>query len=436
MLDYRKGIKKFKVHTLGCKVNQYDSQVVREGLSYAGLHQALKGDYADICVINTCTVTSRADTKSRQLIKKAIKDNPKAKIAVTGCCVQDNAELLRRIKGVDLIVGNDRRGKLLDLIEPSSQQPDKFLPIRNFDDRTRAFVKIQDGCDNFCSYCKVPYVRGRSRSREIEDIKKEIQGLVENGFREIVLCGICLGEFGRASSSRTNLVKLIEELEKIPNLKRIRLSSIEAKDITAPLIRKIASSDKLCKHLHIPFQSGDDKILKLMNRHYAYDYYMDVVEKIKQSIKDVAITTDVIVGFPGESDKNFKNTIELLKKVVPLRTHIFPFSARIGTKAYSLEGKVRDHIIKERTSVLKSITTDLSFLYRRSFLNEESEVLIESSLDIKSDSFCGYSSNYMKILIDKYSLNKNCINGFTKVKIIKVDKENTWAEPLFKACRV
>ena len=425
-----KGMKKFKVHTLGCKVNQYDSQTIRDKLSYAGFNEIRSKDIADICVINTCTVTSRADTKSLYLIRKAIKDNPNAKIVVTGCAVFDNSKWLERIKGINLIVDNDRRDKIIKLIDPSLPDPEKAIPISNFNHRTRAFVKIQDGCDNFCSYCKVPYVRGGSRSRQAKDIKQEVKGLVDNGFKEIVLCGICLGDFGRGLSTRMNLVGLIEELEKIGGLKRIRLSSIEAKDVTDTLIAKISSSNKLCKHLHIPFQSGDDKILQLMNRKYTQNFYIKLIDKIKKAIKDVAITTDVIVGFPGESDENFDNTVKLLKKVLPLRTHVFPFSARAGTKAYSLQNKVPSSIIKERAFILKDAAGNLSYLYRQNFLHKRLDVLVEGNVDKKWDSYQGYSSNYIKVFIENKKLTGKNLNRVISVQVVKTDSENTWAEPL------
>ena len=429
MLDYIKEDKKtFRFYTLGCKVNQYDSQALREKFNYAGFSESLKNKSADICIINTCTVTSKADSKSRGLIRRAIKDNPGAEVVVTGCYAKENRELLNRIKGVDLVVENDRRDSLLELINSPLPKINRQVPLSSFDGHTRAFVKVQDGCDNFCSYCKVPYVRGRSRSRDASQIKLEVENLAKNGFKEIVLCGICLGDFGKGLPKKTNLVELIEELERIPGLERIRLSSIEAKDITDQLIERIASSDKLCRHLHIPFQSGDDKILKLMNRNYTERYYMSLVDKIKKNIKDVAITADIIAGFPGESEENFKNTTALLKEVMPLRTHIFPFSPRRGTKAYSFKNRVADNIAKERTTILKDVTTQLSLLYCRGFLNRELDVLVESSIDKKHKSFKGYSSNYISIFINSNRSFKECINNVVKVKVTKIINGDTWGE--------
>ncbi|MDD5568361.1 MAG: MiaB/RimO family radical SAM methylthiotransferase, partial [Candidatus Omnitrophica bacterium] len=315
-----------KFHTLGCKVNQYDTQSIRERFLGRGFKEARGSRKPDFYLINTCTVTAAADQKSRGIIRRCINENPKAKVIVTGCMVKNDSSELSGIKGVELIISKS------------------FFSdgISDFSSHTRAFLKIQDGCDNFCSYCKVPLVRGRSRSRLLEDIVEEAGILVKKGFKEIVLTGICLGSYGKDLSMETskglNLVAVIEELEKIEGLLRIRLSSIEAGDVTDALIDKLAESNKLCRHLHIPIQSGDDQILRKMRRKYSRKFYINLIKKIKARIPQVAITTDCLVGFPGESEKHFKNTLDLVNRIVPLRVHIFPYSAIKGTSVYSQGG--------------------------------------------------------------------------------------------------
>jgi threonylcarbamoyladenosine tRNA methylthiotransferase MtaB len=274
--------------------------------------------------------------------------------------------------------------------------------ISSFVGHTRAFVKIQDGCDNFCSYCKVPLVRGRSASRPKEEIIAEVRRLVDNGFKEIVLTGICLGAYH-------DLCGLIGGLEKIKGLLRIRLSSIEAVDVSDSLINKMSKSDKLCRHLHIPIQSGDDEILKKMNRKYNRIQYLKLIKKIRRKIPGIAITTDVLVGFPGESEKNFSNTFDLIKRIAPLKVHIFPYSARLGTAAAGFKGQVKAEIIKERIKRLKKLSDSCALSYARKFLGKTIPVLFEAEIENKLNCWQGYTDNYIQVRL-KSSVNlKNCI---------------------------
>ncbi|MCX5705574.1 MAG: MiaB/RimO family radical SAM methylthiotransferase [Candidatus Omnitrophica bacterium] len=397
-------MKTVKFYTLGCKVNQYDTQSIRERFLQCGFVEVNNGKPADVYVINTCTVTQAADSKSREIIRRSCRENPKARLIVTGCLAENPNDSLKAMSGVDYIIGK------------------RFFPvgISSFFKHTRAFLKIQDGCDNFCSYCKVPLVRGRSRSRPLEEIIHEANQLAINGHKEIVLTGICLGAYGKDLLPKTSLVRVIKELEKIERVLRIRLSSIEAKDITAALISHMKSSNKLCPHLHIPIQSGDDTILKKMRRKYTRDDYLKLVVKIKKQIPGIAITTDCLVGFPGETERQFQNTADLLNKVLPLRTHIFPYSRREGTAAASDPGIVSSHAVKERAESLKKTASFCAASYKKKFISKSADVLFEGRSKLRPDCWEGYTGNYIPVLLrSKLDLK----NKLLRVKLKKIEGE-------------
>ncbi len=389
-----------KFLTLGCKVNQYETQSIRERFLNSGFKEVHNGFKAGNYLVNTCTVTAIADQKSRESIRRCIKANPKARVIVTGCLVEKDASSLVSIKGIDYLISK------------------RFFPagIRCFYGHTRAFLKIQDGCDNFCSYCKVPLVRGRSRSRLPGEILAEAKALAAEGFKEIVLTGICLGSFGRDLFPETSLSELIQKLEDIDGLLRIRLSSIEAKDLSDELIDTIAASGKVCHHLHIPIQSGDDQILRRMNRKYSHKDYLALIKKILRYIPDIAITTDCLVGFPSETEKQFQNTADLLKKIQPLRTHIFPYSPRLGTSAFDADQVLDPSAIKNRCQKLKILAQSCSRAYRRKFINKELLVLFEGPSKGKSGYWEGYSDNYIKVLV------KSRLRLANQVKQVKTRK--------------
>ena len=304
-----------KLYTLGCKVNQYETQAIREQFLKNGFREVSNGAASDIYLINTCTVTQKADRDSRRFIHLAFRQNPKSKIIVTGCYAQLDSNEIAKIPGVTCIIKNKDKDRIIELFsqrrhESTKPRVNEHAGITYFSGHTRAFLKIQDGCNNFCAYCKVPLVRGASRSRPLSSIIQEAEKLVKNDFKEIVLCGICLGAYGRDLSPQSDLIQVIEALENIKGLYRIRLSSIEAGDLTDCLIQKIAASYKLCRHLHIPIQSGDNEILKKMHRSYNRRNYSNLIEKIKKKVPLIAITTDVMVGFPGEKEKNFISSVD------------------------------------------------------------------------------------------------------------------------------
>jgi threonylcarbamoyladenosine tRNA methylthiotransferase MtaB len=382
-----------RFRTLGCKVNQYDTQSIRERFLSQGFEEAVNKSAADIYLINTCTVTSSADRKSRSVIRKCIRENPKAKVIVTGCMAINDRDALAKIQGVSLIISRSFFSE----------------GVADFCGHTRAFLKIQDGCDNFCSYCKVPLVRGRSRSRPFQEVIREGEILAAKGFKEIVLTGICLGDYGRDTGAGIDLVKVIEELEKLKTLSRIRLSSIEAGDVTNALINKMAGSKKLCSHLHIPIQSGDDEILKKMKRKYSRKFYLGLIDKIKKKVPGVSITTDCLVGFPGESEKCFQNTLSLIKQIVPLRTHIFPYSPRKGTNAFRFAGENDKALIERRCSKLKEAAEECGLSYRKLFLSKTVDVLIEGKVKKDPDFWQGYTSSYIMVLVKSKCNLKNRI---------------------------
>jgi len=401
-------MKSISFFTLGCKANQYDTQSIRErfinkgfkeiqsnkpqgrGLASAsqshrpqgrGLASASQSHKPDFFLINTCTVTAGADQKSRNIIRRCIQSNPAAKIIVTGCLVENDYQSLAEIKGIDLVIKKS------------------FFPegISRFSQHTRAFLKIQDGCSNFCSYCKVALVRGKERSKELKAIVDEAKKLVACGYKEIVLTGICLGAYGRDLSPKLDLVDVIKALEKIKGLLRIRLSSIEAGDVSLKLINHLKTSKKLCRHLHIPIQSGDNKILKKMNRKYTNKKYHALISRIKRRVVGVAITTDCLVGFPTETENNFKNTVNLVKKIIPLKVHIFPYSARLGTKAANLRGLVEPKIIKDRCKRLENIAGSCRRKFMQKFINKKTTVLIEGSLNDNLKTLEGLTDSYLKV---------------------------------------
>ncbi len=379
--------------TLGCKVNQYETQSIRESFLRCGFVESAE-DNSDWCVINTCTVTSKADARSRNVIRHLIKKNPNSRILVTGCLVAKDYKSISKIKGIDYIVSKS------------------FFAdsISDFKGRTRAFLKIQDGCDNFCSYCKVPYARGRSRSRPEKDILNEAFLLAKKGFKEIVLTGICLGSY-------SGLPKLLKKMEKIPGLLRIRLSSIEAGDIKTGLINVMKKSDKLCPHLHIPIQSGDDLILKRMRRSYTRKRYLALIQRAKNEIKDLAVTTDVIVGFPGETQAQFNNTVSLIKAIKPLKVHIFPYSHRPGTIAAEFPGQIAPRMIKDRALLLKHVADKLSVNFREQFITKSADVLIEAATGPDFSHWEGYTSNYIKVIIPKKA---QILNNVIPVRLKKI----------------
>lgn len=410
-----------KFFTVGCKVNQYETQVIREQFKITGFKEIDNHLPSDIYVINTCTVTHKADSDSFRIIRQAKRENPQAKIIVTGCLTELDENKIKKIEEKSLIVKNKDKYRILELLNFSDYKliTHNFPFISYFKGHCRAFLKIQDGCDNFCSYCKVPLVRGRSKSRPLNEVIQEVKTLVKNNYKEIVLCGICLGAYGKDLSPQLNLVNVIEELEKISGLLRIRLSSIEAADVSEELICKINQSKKLCRHLHIPLQSGCDEILKKMNRKYTHTDYLNLIYKIKKQIPEIAITTDILVGFPEETEEDFQDTVNLIKEILPLKVHIFSYSKRKETKAANLK-ELSFKVIKERINHLKNIAEECAFKYKEQFLDKKMDVLIENHFKEDLMLWKGYTDNYIKVLVKS---NKNLKNQLIPLKLKKIEKD-------------
>ncbi|MGD9015222.1 MAG: tRNA (N(6)-L-threonylcarbamoyladenosine(37)-C(2))-methylthiotransferase MtaB [Candidatus Omnitrophota bacterium] len=409
-------MKTVKFYTLGCKVNQYETQEIREQFQRAGFQELEDSMPVQVCVINTCTVTQRADSSSLYFVRRARRDNPDARIIVTGCLAKLDTDKISAIPGLELIVKNEDKHKIISLLDNSAQISSG---ITHFKNHSRVFLKVQDGCNYKCSYCKVRLVRGKSRSRPLNEIINEAIDLIRNGYTEIVLSGICLGAYGKDLLPRLSLTRLIEELEGITANFRIRLSSIEVNDVSEDLLHKMSSSNKLCRHLHIPAQSGDAQILKKMNRAYSPDRYIQLIELIRRYLPEVAITTDVMVGFPGEAEDNFKNTVEMIKAIKPSGVHIFPYSRRLSTAAYDLGGFVSQLKIKSRIAVLQKICQDLRTAYYQRFISRVCQVVVERNASGCSNLWEGYTDNYIKVRIKSDLKLKNQIISVRLSRICK-----------------
>lgn len=395
---------KAAIHTLGCKVNIYESEYIINILKENGYQIVDFDSKADIYIINTCTVTNTSDKKSEKMIKRARKQNKDAIIIAMGCHAQIKGDNI----DADIIIGNKDKSKIISLIEEYQENKNKIKRIYNLDNvsfedmyissfnsHTRAFVKIQDGCDAFCSYCIIPYARGPIRSKDPKTVIKEITSLVENGYKEIILTGIHTGKYGK--DINYTFEQLLKDIIKIKNLYRIRISSIEINELTDPILNLIKDNQVIAKHLHIPLQSGSDKILKLMDRKYDLKFYKNRIEKIRKMIKDISITTDLIVGFPNENEKDMEDTLKFLKEIKFTKIHTFPYSKREGTKAASMENQIDETIKRKRVKTVLELSDQLEQDFYQSKLNETEEVIIEQTKDGKS---YGYTSNYIKVEIN------------------------------------
>ena len=394
-------------HTLGCKVNFYDTEAIWRRFQDAGYQQVDFETEADVYVINTCTVTNTGDKKSRQMIRRAVRTNPNAVVAVTGCYAQMAPDAIAAIAGVDLVVGNDRKTKIVDLVADvqREQDPMESRPLRNrsvgdtltvhksvgnilktwefeemdvpyFEDRTRANLKIQDGCNNFCTFCIIPYARGLIRSRTPEKVVAQARKLAKAGYREIILTGIHTGGYG-ADLNGYRLSHLLQDLEQIDELYRIRISSIEASEIDDMLIDVLGRSTKVCRHLHIPLQAGHNQVLRKMNRHYTVEDYAAKIRKLREALPELAVTSDVIVGFPGETDAYFDDTEQLIKDLGFSQLHVFPYSPRKGTPAAKFTDQVSNAVKEARTERLIALSETLVVDYATTWLGRSVEVIPE-----------------------------------------------------------
>lgn len=391
------------IYTLGCKVNTYESEYIINDLKNNGYEIKEFNDICDVYIINTCTVTNNSDSKSRKIIRQAIKRNPNACIVAMGCFIASHMEYTE--EGLDIILANKDKSKIVSLldkyfktkqqiIDTYSDRLTEFedMTITNFPGRTRAFVKIQDGCDNFCSYCIIPYVRGKCRSKEEKKVVEEVKNLVDNGYKEVVLTGIHTGSYGRDLS--TSFADLLNKLVKIKGLERLRISSIETTELNDEILEILKNSKVIVDHLHIPIQAGSDEILKAMNRKYNLEFYKNKIKEIRSIRPDIAISTDIIVGFPGENEELFQKSIETCKEIAFSKLHVFPYSERKGTKAVLLDNKIDNKTKKDYAKRLISLSKELEIKYMKKFINKELEVLIEEEKDGYS---YGHTSNYIHV---------------------------------------
>lgn len=419
-------------HTLGCKVNHYETEAIWQLFKAEGYERKEYESTADVYVINTCTVTNTGDKKSRQVIRRAIRSNPDAVIAVTGCYAQTSPAEIMAIPGVDIVVGTQDRTKLLGLIEQFKVERQPINGVRNimktrvyeeldvpaFTDRTRASLKIQEGCNNFCTFCIIPWARGLMRSRNPQEVLKQAQQLVDAGYKEIVLTGIHTGGYGEDMKDY-NLAMLLRDLEEqVHGLKRIRISSIEASQISDEVIEVLANSKKVVPHLHIPIQSGSDTVLKRMRRKYSMDYFADRLVKLHKALPGLAVTSDVIVGFPGETEEEFLETYHFIKDHKFSELHVFPYSKRTGTPAARMENQVDEEIKNERVHRLITLSDQLAKEYASRYEGEIVEVIPENRFNENQEQglYEGYTDNYLKVV---FPGSEDMIGEVVKVKITK-----------------
>ena len=416
---------KFLITTLGCKVNQHESDVLAAALSARGWRPITAGERAEVCVVNTCTVTQRASMQSRQLIRQLQRAHPGARVVVTGCYAQIAPHEIAAVGGVHAIVGRDRKAHLPEIIVNAMQNPESgidpspvseaawepwaAMPPAAPGTRTRPFLKIQDGCNSFCTYCIVPYARGRSRSLPPERVMEQLARLGAMGYREVVLTGIHLGAYGLDLTPPSPLMTLMEAIEAEQPVDRVRLSSIEPNELTEAMIELVASSDVFCPHFHLPLQSGADAILKRMHRPYTRDLFRRQVEAIHGRLPRAAIGADVLVGFPGEAQANFAHTARLLDELPLSYLHVFPFSARPGTPAAGYPDQIAPAVIKERTAAIRAIGAEKKAAFMAQAVGRRAKVLVETRRDTKTRLLKGLTGNYLVVLIEGDDRHMNTI---------------------------
>ena len=392
---------KFYIYTLGCKVNAYESEVMKEKLLANGY--IYDEEHPDIVIVNTCSVTNMADNKSKKMVRHFKKLFPKSKIVVAGCSTE-NKEKEYSNMDIDILIGNVKKSEIVELLKEDNYKyfahtrklPFEDMTINSFTTHNRAFIKIEDGCDNFCSYCIIPFTRGSIRSKDFEKVISEVKTLVEHGHKEIVLTGIHTGSY---NSEGKDLTDVIHEISKIDGLERIRISSIEATELNDKFLEELKVNSKICNHLHIPIQSGSNTILKSMKRKYTLDEYEKIIDKVRNVRPNISISTDLIVGFPGESEELFKETLDTLNRIKFSKIHVFPYSKRDGTAAALMPNQIDETIKKDRSRVVFELSSKFEEEYAIKFIGSEIEVLVETGN-------IGTSSNYLKVLLnDNFKVN-------------------------------
>ena len=409
-------MKKAAFHNLGCKVNAYETESMQQRLEENGYEIVPFTEKADVYIINTCTVTNIADRKSRQMLHRAKKKNPQAIVVAVGCYVQASEEECKKDPAIDIIIGNNKKQDIVEILQEFEKEKTVIdtvidinhtceyedIPVTRIKNHTRAYIKVQDGCNQFCTYCIIPYTRGRVRSRKAESVKEEVIALAKAGFQEIVLTGIHLSSYGidRKGEETDSLLKLIVELHAVPGIKRIRLGSLEPNIITEGFVRTISCLPKVCPHFHLSLQSGSDSVLKRMNRHYQSKDYENVCKILRAYYQNPAITTDIIVGFPGETEDEFKETIDFAKKIAFFEIHVFKYSKRKGTRAAAMAGQLLEGIKAGSSQSLLAVEEKLSGEYRQGFIGKKVEILIEETTEIGGVLYqVGHTCEYIRVAI-------------------------------------
>lgn len=431
-------MKRVASHALGCKVNQYESEAIAELFAERGYEIVGIDEPADIYIINTCTVTNFGDKKSRQLIRKVKRLNDGAVVAAIGCYAQTAPEEIKNIDGVNLIIGTKGRKDIVDLVESyipemgvlctvgeiSKEREFEHLSINKLADRTRAYLKIQDGCSQFCSYCIIPYARGPIRSRDPKDIMDEVHTLAENGFKEIILTGIHVASYGK-DLKETSLLDVIRQVQSTEGIERIRFSSVEPNLITRDFAAQLSQMNKVCSHFHLSLQSGCDRTLKRMNRKYDTAAYAEAVGILREYFPDVALTTDIIAGFPGETDEDFEESINFAERIGFSKIHAFPYSPKKGTPAVAMQDQIQNSVKNERTGRLIALSDAMGDKFIEGFIGKVMPVLYEQ--EISENLYEGYTENYIRVTAESQT---NIKNKILDTKILSAEKERAHGEIL------
>ena len=428
-------MKKVSFYTLGCKVNQYETNAMAQKFKEAGYEIVdMNDDISDVCIVNTCTVTNMSDRKSRHSLRRVKEKNPSAIIAAVGCYAQVAKNDLEKMSEIDIVLGNEEKANIVQYVEKfmENHHENKLIEIediatkKEFEDmgqityteKTRAFIKVQDGCNQFCSYCIIPYARGRVRSRNAESIIKEITQIAQNGIKEVVITGIHVASYGRDFGNENGLIELLEKINEIEGIKRIRLGSLEPKIITEEFMQRLSKLEKMCHHFHLSLQSGCDETLKRMNRKYTTDEVKEIIERLRRYYDDVMLTTDIIVGFPGETEEEFETTYQFLKEVKLYKMHVFQYSPRKGTRAAVMPNQIDGNIKEARSKKLIELSNENQKMYNQQLVGKEVEVLFEDKeVEDGITYFRGHTQNYILV---KYKTDENLENTLKNVRILEL----------------
>ena len=428
-------MKKVSFYTLGCKVNQYETNAMAQKFKESGYEIVdMNDDISDICIVNTCTVTNMSDRKSRHSLRRVKEKNPSAIIAAVGCYAQVAKNDLENMPEIDIVLGNEEKANIVQYVEKFIENEKKLIEIediatkKEFEDmgqityteKTRAFIKVQDGCNQFCSYCIIPYARGRVRSRNAESIIKEITQIAQNGIKEVVITGIHVASYGRDFGNENGLIELLEKINEIEGIKRIRLGSLEPKIITEEFMQRLSKLEKICHHFHLSLQSGCDATLKRMNRKYTTSEVKEIIERLRIYYDDVMLTTDIIVGFPGETEEEFETTYQFLKQAKLYKMHVFQYSPRKGTRAAVMPNQIDGNIKEARSKKLIELSNENQKMYNQQLVGKEAEVLFEDKeVEDGITYFRGHTQNYVLV---KYKTDENLENTLKLIKISDISE--------------